>query len=349
MKSKSLFYKIYFGTIIGFCVLLAAGLLMLNSWLIHFEKTKPIAQANLMLEEYIAEGDIYTLKEKAVTNISDFESEDALNSAFKNYVNERTLTISSSAKKIEGYELFNVKADDEKVMTLYLKPDEKAKRFGTMPYVLDELKLGDKLCKSVTINFSGGTTIFVNGIKVENAQISDSAMPEVLGNSTSLIKKQNITVSGLIADPVITAKENDIDLTVNQTGNSYWVSQHINETDLNKINSFSLEATQAYAKYMQNHSDFQTVSAYLDTTTQLYKQVRSIDVSYGWEMSKYSFENTSVSETHKYSENLFSCRVKFTQVLTYKTRTYADNFDKYVYLKRSGNSFKIIDMQSIGE
>ena len=70
------------------------------------------------------------------------------------------------------------------------------------------------------------------------------------------------------------------------------------------------------------------------------------NILYRTTMDPNDFEDIAFSEAHKYTDNLYSCRVKFTHILKLGQRTYKDYFDKYVYIEKVGNSLKVIDMQT---
>ncbi len=350
MKPKSLFYKIYFGALIGLGAILGTALIILFCWLSTFEKAQPLTQANQIVENYLDKGDLFAFGEEYNSSVSKYETKEAINNRFNEIKNGSDLVITSSPKKDNEHPVaYSVKVNDQTIMTLFFKQSDKARFFGVKPYYLGKYQLEESLFATVDISFPEGATLSINGKQIEVEDIKTLAVSEEL-DGKKIINKQTVTVGPLLSTDVnITATFNGNALEVIQNGNSYTVKQDIDNTTFDKVNAFSLEGSKAYAKYMQNHSNIQTVTQYLDTSTLFYKKLKSIDVSYGWEMASYSFEGEKVTETHKFTDDIYCCRVKFTQVLRYKTREYRDNFDKYVYIKKSGNSYKIIDMQSIGE
>lgn len=350
MKPKSLFYKIYFGALIGLVCLIGVGLLVLFSWLSTYEKAQPLNVAKSIVEDYLSSGDLYSFGEDYNSPISKYETKEAINNRFNEIKNNQELTIVSSPKKDANYPVaYSIKANDQTIMTLYFAQSDKSGGFGIKPYYLGKYQLEESLFGSIEVSFPEGALLFINGKQVDAQDIKTAAVSDELANQ-KIINKQTVIISPLLSTEVnLTATMNSQELEVIKSGNSYTVKQDIDDNTFNKVNDFALEASIAYAKYIQNHSNIQTVTQYLDTSTLFYKKLKSIDVSYGWEMASYSFENESVTETHKFTDNVYCCRVKFTQILRYKTREYRDNFDKYVYIRKSGNSYKIIDMQSVGE
>ena len=67
------------------------------------------------------------------------------------------------------------------------------------------------------------------------------------------------------------------------------------------------------------------------------------------EHDKYEIKDLKTSDFHKYSNDLFSCRVTLINELTRKGEKYQDHFDKYVYLRRDGDTYKVLDMQNTGD
>ena len=59
MKTKSLFYKIYFSVIAVFLVLLTIGLFVLNLLLKAYEAAQPVGYINNIITEYFQKGDLF--------------------------------------------------------------------------------------------------------------------------------------------------------------------------------------------------------------------------------------------------------------------------------------------------
>ncbi len=351
MKKKSLFYKIYFSVIAVFLVLLVVSLFVLNSWLKAYESAQPVGFVNNVITNYIEKREFDKLTKDYNISLSIYESDDLLNSAFEKIVADKKLSVSSSGRKLEGFdETFNIKADDDVFMTLYLKKSEKAGKFGIKGYTIGKAEFDSSLSKSYKINAPSDVKIVVNGVEVVDQDRKDLELPKILtdkiGEKTA-VTHQSFTLSGFLTDSfeIKAFDKSGKEVAVSNENGIYVISQSIPENELNDLKTTSLNATQSYAKFMQEDAGLGEVAKYFDTSTEFYDYVRKTE-RFVWDHTGYEFKDVSFSEAHKYTDNIYGCRVKFVHTLKLGQKTYEDRFDKYVYLEKTANGLKVIDMQT---
>ena len=148
-------------------------------------------------------------------------------------------------------------------------------------------------------------------------------------------------------EPQITAKTGSTSLPVEKNGAVYNVVQEFAEKDA--VGKIAGKAASVYAEYMQNDSSMTQIRKYMATDTKFYKNLRTSLVIFVLEHDKYEIKDLKTSDFHKYSSDLFSCRVTLINELTRKGEKYQDHFDKYVYLRRDGDTYKVLDMQNTGD
>ncbi len=351
MKNKPLFYKIYFSVVAVFLVLLIIGLFVLNSVLTVYEAAQPTGFVNGIIKEYLEKGDIYKLNKDFGVNLSIYENEKSFNSAFNKLSDGEKLNAVSSAKKLEGFdEVYNIKAGDSVLMTLYLEKADKAGKYGIKGYELGKAEFNSDICKTYIINAPSDIKLVVNGVEVKNEDRKDLEMPKILTNKIGdkkVVTHQTFKLSGFLTDE-FELKAYDAsgkEAKVTNDNNIYTVSQIILEDELNELKSLAINATQSYAKFMQEDAGLGTVAQYFDTSTEFYNYIKKTE-RFVWDHTGYGFEDVSFTEVHKYTDTLYSCRVKFTHYLTLGQRRYEDYFDKYVYVEKGANGLKVIDMQT---
>ena len=351
MKNKPLFYKIYFSVVAAFLCLLIIGLFVLNSYLKSYEAAQPVGFVNNLVTEYIEKREFEKFAKDYDIGLSKYESQDALNSAFDKIVGDKALSVSTSGKKLDGFdEVYNVKADDDVLLTLYLKKSDKSGKFGIKGYKVGKADFDSSLSKSYIINTSSDIRLTVNGIEVEASDRISLELPgilkEKLGDKVA-VTHQSFTLSGFLTDEFeLKAFDKDgKEIEVKNENGIYTVSQAISEDELNTLKDRALAATQGYAKFMQDDAALGSISQYFDTTTEFYDYIRKTEI-WVWDHTGYTFENLEFLEPHKYTDTLYSCRVKFTHTLKLGANTYEDYFDKYVYLEKGANGLKVIDMQT---
>ncbi len=351
MKNKPLFYKIYFSVVAVFLVLLIIGLFVLNSVLSVYEAAQPTGYIDGIIKEYLEKGDIYKLNEDFGVNLSIYENGAKFNDAFNKLLDGEKLNAVSSAKKLDGFdEAYNIKAGDKVLMTLYLKKSDKAGEYGIKGYELGKAEFNSDICKTYTVNAPSDIKLLVNGVEVKSEDRKDLEMPDILTDKIGdkkVITHQSFKLSGFLTDEfdlkAYDALGNEADIAKNN--NVYTVSQIVPEDELNELKSLAINSTQSYAKFMQEDAGLGTVAQYFDTSTEFYNYIKKTE-RFVWDHTGYGFEDIEFTEAHKYTDTLYSCRVRFTHYLTLGEKRYEDYFDKYVYVEKTDNGLKVIDMQT---
>lgn len=342
---KSLFYKIYFAVVALFVVALTVGLFVFSGWLEKYEAGQPENLVESTIEAYIKNGSFCEMRDNAGLLLSKYETEDSVKNFFETTVKDKEITYSSISKRVEGSDLgFGISADGQKFMNLYLK---KASGGG---YELTCAEFEETIYKEIKITAPANAEISVNGKPLEQELRSDLVAPAISESylSGEIIKKQFATVSNLIGStPLVTSGEG---FTVTaDDGGIYAITLSAEDPDGAAIEAFAVEAAKTYSCYLQKDSSVAALRQYLATDTEFYKNVSTSYITYVAEHVSYRFDDVSVSELHKFSDNLYSCRIKMTHVIVSKTgEEHNDYFDKYVYVYKSGNSLKAVDMQIYG-
>lgn len=351
MKNKPLFYKIYFSVIAVFLVLLIAGLFVLYSVLGVFEAAQPTGLMDKIVTEYLQKGDLSGAIEEFDIPLSAYENKNIVNDVFKKIVGDKELSIASSGKKRDGYnEVYNIKAGDNNLLTFYLKKAEKSGKYGIKGYVVGIAELDSSICKNYEIHVPSDIKLMINGIEVKKEDRIDNALPKILTDKIvdkNVTTLQTVKLVNLISDKIEVKayKADGSEVAVTDNNGVYTIAQGMEAAELDALKNHALNASQGYAKFMQEDASLGSISYMFDTSTEFYNYVRKTEL-WVWTHTGYDFEDISFSEAHKYTDNLYSCRVKFTHILKLGQRTYKDYFDKYVYVEKVGNSLKVIDMQT---
>ena len=348
MANKSTFWKIYISAVVLFLVLLVAGLFWLNNWLKEYEASQPEQIVKTIIDNYLSEENVYGLKDVCSLKISDYETAETVNKAFSEIVNGRTLTAVSSAKKAENCDIsYVVKADDDKLLYLFLKRKDGV---SSEKYTITGAEFGEKLYKTYRISTSSDAEITVNGVKLSDEIRKNTKLPNIdfYLSGADVINNQICTLDNFVSTlSDVEGICNGEQLEINKDVNTFNIVQKFNGKE--NLAKFATDGCKAYAAYMQDDGSLNDIKKYFDTNTEMYNNIRTSLVMFAWDHDSFHFNDVTTSEFHKYNNDLYSCRVSFTQVLVLKSQEYYDNFDKYVYLRKDGESYKIIDMQSIGD
>ena len=109
------------------------------------------------------------------------------------------------------------------------------------------------------------------------------------------------------------------------------------------MRDLALAAGEAYAAYMQADAGFGGIGAYVDSTSDLYYDLSTSDTRWVRDHAGYGIENASVTEYVIWSENVYSCRVRFTHVLYNWNTNFEDSFDMTFYYHNVGGNWLIYD------
>ena len=348
MKRRSLFYRIYFAAIGVFGILLAIGLWVFHAWLASYEAAQPSRAASHVIQTYLEGGHVAAMRQVCELAISPYETDERIDALLQD---AGTLTAVTTNKRIEGCDAaFAVKDDTRKWMYLYFGRGD-ADRFGNRPYVLKKAEFTEDLICSVSLSMPRSAEVWINGKRLADSDRTDAPLPNLPETyfPDNMDNLQTAVLDGFINNqPVVTAKAQDVTMTVKQDDNRYTVLQVNDETQQQAVETLAVKAAQAYAARMQNDLGLAAVAPYFDTTTAFYENFRTMPVQFAWDHDSYSFKNTEVSDYYRYADTLFCCRVRFDQVLKLRSKPYTDHFDKILYVADTGKGLKVVDMQNFG-
>ena len=348
MKNKPLFYKIYFSCLAVFGVLIIIGLIAFNGWLASYENAQPENIVNNIVETYVKANNVFGLKAQHKLDVSAYETADTVNSAVAAAINGKTVTSSTLAARPEGCDLaYTIKADEQKLLNVYLKKNEGSALTST--YEILKISLADEFYKPIKIMLPTGAKAFVNGIAVSDADIKTSELPKIPNNyaAGNLSAPQYADIYNLVSEnPTVTAFAGEQELNVTKSGSQYLVAQDISNSE--KISNFAIEASKTYSAYMQNDGSLNKIKKYFSNDTEFYENLRTSLVIFSLDHEGFRFDDAASHEILKYSDSIYSCRVTLTQVLIRNGAEYKDYYNKNVYIYVDGQNMKVIDLQSSG-
>ena len=350
MTKKSVFYRIYFAVIALFFVALTVALIWLGGWLKSYEAAQPQNLINTIVENKLKNKDIDFLKQDCSLKISKYETEQNLTDLIDKFVDGKQLSSVVCATRPEGYDAaYTIKSGEEKFLNVYLKKDENSASF--LPkYIIIGAEFDKDLYKTITVSMPQNVSVTINGIALTEKERKDDIIPDFVADylkGETVIRQQSAVVDYLLSNEItITAKKDGKDISLTKNDNAYTVFQYIDNDVKKAVQTIATEGSKAYAGYMQGDATLAEVASYFNTNCDFYKNIRSSYTDHILEHTPEGFINVKNDEVFKYSDNIYSCRVKFTQVLKRNGMTYKIHFDKYVFLEKNGGNFRIIDIKS---
>ncbi len=349
MTKKPLFYKIYFSVIAVFLIALTVALFALGSWLKSYEKAQPVNIIDGIVESGLKEADADYLINSCKLKVSPYEKESVLRDFLKQSTENKALTSALCRTLPEGCDTgFVVKSDDTPFLNIYLKKDASSSSLLPTYNIMWSEFAGDTY-KRVTVTAPHDAELFLNGKEVESSLREDLAVSDFVKDylkNENAVKQQTAVIDNLLSDDVtVEAKLSGKEATVTQSGNSYYVHSVIDGEVKKNVQTVALEGTMAFAKYLQTDASLAEVGAYFDKSSTFYKSITSTYVDHILEHT-YTFTDIRNEDVFKYSDNIYSCYVEFTHVLKRNGMLNETEFKKYVFVKKSGNSYLIIDIKS---
>lgn len=308
-------------------------------------------------------------------------NKDDAKKAIEEIVKTSNISYKLNSKKNAQEPVYGIYANDEKIMDATLKVKKNNQRLGLFSYPTWEVKeckvSSDRGIYYYDLLVPDNYSVKVNGTKLDNSYISDSATNEnynVLAKYVELPKLVNYKLDNFITKPDIiiensegkkvdyTIKNHKVELTNNKTAGTYDEAKQYLAADLD-----ILDIAQKWSLFLTddlkgNRHGFNNLTQYLINGTSLY------DMAYSWATSiditftsvhtlkNPTFTNTKVSDFEIYGENAFTCTVYLE-----KNMTIANGNDKvdvmhdklyFVYYDdtddgKENPTWKLVEMKSL--
>jgi hypothetical protein len=308
------FYVLYFLFVAAFIAGIFIATNALRQWLVRFEASQPAHKCEEVFEELFADPDweqIYTL---SGTEDTVFEGKAAYARYMTALVGDRKLTYLETSAGLSGGKKYIVRLGDEKVATFTLRSDE-VSQTEIPKWELGNVEIFFTRRHSVTVEKLPEHTVYINGVPLDHSYTirtletaAESYLPE--GIHGYRLEQQHIT--NLLAEPEVIVKDaegNDIPLTKDpETGIYRLPVATMEATDGEK--QLALNAIHAYAKYMIRANGIDAVKACFDTNSEIYDVIRKYEAWTMQSYASYSFTDPEFSDFYRYSDDLFSIRVK---------------------------------------
>ena len=333
-----IFYTIYFLFILAFFCATLLGLKWLHGWLSDFEAAQPTLKAQQVFQEVFTDPDWGALYEAAGAKDSPYEGKEQYVAYMEEKVGDTKLTyMETSAGLDKTKKKFIVKLGDEKVATFTLTDKNKV---GTMNLgdldnledIKDMTDIPDWQLGAVEVFFERvGTynivkmadhTAYVNGVALDDSftiqkatTVAEKYLP-VDAKGFVLCTQQ---VDGLMEAPTVTITDKDgkdVEVSYDEATRTFTAKTESN-TMSDDQSQLALEAAKIYSLWMiDEEHDRGAVAKYFDPASDAYSRIVKSTELWMQNHAGYRFENDAVTDYARYSENVFSVRVKTDLIVT---------------------------------
>ena len=333
-----IFYTIYFLFILAFFGATFLGLKWLHGWLSDFEAAQPTQKAKQVFQEVFTDPDWGALYEAAGAKDSAYEGKEQYVNYMEEKVGDTKLTyMETSAGLDKTKKKFIVKLGDEKVATFTLTDKNKVGNMDlgnltNLEDIKDMADIPDWQLGAVEIFFErvgsyrivkmADHTASVNGVALDDSftiQKATTVAEKYLPADATGFVLCTQQVDGLMEMPTVTITDADgkeVEVSYDEATRTFTARTESNTMSDDQA-QVALEAAKIYSLWMiDEEHDRGAVAKYFDPASDAYARiVRSTEL---WMQNHagYRFENDEVTDYARYSENVFSVRVKTDLIVT---------------------------------
>ena len=353
-----IFYTLYFMFILVFFLATYLGLGWLRSWLTDFEYAQPTVKAEQVFTEVFTDPDWGALYDAAGAEDSPYEGKEEYVNYMEEKVGDADLTYTEiSAGMDKSKKKFLVFLGEEKVASFTLVDKnyagalslqnmqslEDLEKATNIPnWTLGAVEVFFQREGSYRIVKMDGMTATVNGVALDESFTIQKAttkaenyLPE--GATGFVTETQEVTGLMELPDVLVTDKDgNNIPVAYDELTRTF-TAQTESNTMSEEEKNLALEAAKVSSKWMiEAVTDRGTVAKYFDPTSQAYTNIVKNTELWMQDYGNYRFEGDEVTDYARYSDDLFSVRVKTTLWVTRTNGTEKDyNFDQSMFFRKT--------------
>ena len=333
-----IFYTIYFLFILAFFGATYLGLNWLHGWLSDFEAAQPTLKAEQVFREVFTDPDWGALYESAGAKDSLYEGKEEYVHYMEEKVGDSKLTYAETSAGLDKTKKkFIVKLGDEKVATFTLTDRNNVgnmdlSNLTDLENIKDMADIPDWQLGAVEVFFErvgtyyivkmGDHTASINGVELDDSftiqkatTVAEKYLPEGINGFITCIQQ----VDGLmeVPDVVITdGSGNPVEVTYDEAARTFTAKTESNtmSEDQSKV---ALEAAKIYSLWMiDEEHDRGAVAKYFDASSDAYTRIVKSTELWMQNHNGYRFENDAVTDYARYSDDIFSVRVKTDLIVT---------------------------------
>lgn len=351
MKAKRIpvFYIFLLVLVVLTLILTECGKSYLTDVLREYEDSQYKYVAEEILESHFNSGDGEALYELFSSQISEMETPERASAYFNELIGGKEFSLQSTSTGLDKRIEYAVKCDNKRFATLTLDKSGQTTEKGFALYELKDARLSENLFIERSIKVPLGYTVTVNGIaageEYTGGDIITTAIGDDIPGNLLGIHYTTYNFDKLLCEPdFIVTSPAGTPAKITETESGIYAELVFDTTIPDDLREYVIDATEAYACYLQKDAVFGKVAKYLDPDSQLYQSIRT---SPNWMVishNSYLFEDAEVTEYYEYNENAFSCRVTLTHVLKYRgLQDYRDYIDITWYLTKKDGKYLIYD------
>ena len=353
-----IFYTLYFLFILIFFVATYFGLQWLHGWLADFEYAQPTVKAQQVFQEVFTDPNWGDLYDAAGVEDSAYEGKEEYVNYMEDKMGDSSLTyMETSAGLAKDKKKYLVYLGDEKVASFtlvdknYIDPVnlqnleklEDLESITNIPnWTLGAVEVFFQREGAYRIVKMDGMTAYVNGVALDETftiQKATTKAEEYLPEGTTGFVTETQEVTGLMELPEVTVTDkagNNIPVSYDEATRTFTARTESN-TMTEEEKTLALEAAKISSLWMiEAVSDRGKVAKFFDPSSDAYNTIVKSTELWMQDYSNYRFEGDEVTDYARYSDDIFSVRVKTTLWVTRTNGTEKDyNFDQSMFFHKT--------------
>lgn len=348
------FWVLYALLFVGFFFGMRYALGRFHAWLERYEASQPKYACQQVFDEIFAAKDWQRIASLSAESPSVNKYENK--AAFARYLEEKygdaKITYTETSAGLSGDKKYVVKADDEKFASFTLVS-------ATNESGLDNWHLGTvetlfRQNEEVLVTALAGHRITLNGIPVDESKETvrktytavESYLPEGLHGPS----EYEIRVGGFLLEPevkVLDEAGNECALAYDANEHHYTENAVSGSSYTEAEEKLAISAAKSYALYMIGAASTGDLRTYFDSESDIYNTIRKSE-TWMQSYSGYAFSTPELSQFYRYSEELFSIRVKISLNVTRKNGTVKEYpLNSTFFFQKKGSSFLVTEMTNV--
>lgn len=329
------------------------GVVILITWFLlygllkDYEAGRPATTMDNIISQFTVDNVEKLLDDSGVT-YSEFENNQVVAEYLKSKLTEGTATYKKkSGEYSEDNPVYVVYAGDTAIAKVTLSADGKNGHNFTkwkMGAISFDGYADKKNSKAFTLNVPKGAQVTLNNVTVAASYITadDQQFDPCKHVSDYVTPPVNTvyTIPGLLVQPQISVKLGGVELeiTSDTKNNTYTAKYPSDDALLAQQQDYIKTIAESYGKYIINRGSLSTLSGYMLGYAKEY--VSDIPAVWAFLYGKtytYEFQNESITNFCKYSDDCFSCDVYYDLYVDYKTGNTTYNTSlTYTFVKTGG-------------
>lgn len=318
-RGALLFFSTLFGLVLCALILLCCVMLPLTSWFEQYEASNPKYVRDEVYEMLFADPDWDLLYDLAGVECTVFEGKEAFASYMDQKVGNRELVCTQTSDGLSGKCRYILTCGGEEIAAFTLASD--GAQFPT--WYLSTVQVYFEPQESVTVIKAPEYTVYINGIPLDESYTTlscETAAETYLPDGLHGYRWEQQEITGLLFEPeisVLDENNNPVTLFYSAETDIYTTSIPTTPDMTEEEQELIVAAAEARALFAIRAINSTELRQHFDPNSQAYADVCDT-VAFRETYKSYEFEDVTLSDFYRYSDELFSVHVSLKLKVTVK-------------------------------